>query len=149
MDQQAQIKEFLASQQPLYKTSNARLKDFVQTQADLPWFSHFSGSAASDQRYSAPTPRKKPVWPWILVTVLLVLVGLGGAWAMGLIGPKPILVASVKGIRWWATFFPTLGLLTSAGTVTVWWLGLPLVLGVPLLFGVLRKEAHRELKTEN
>jgi ferrous iron transport protein B len=24
--------------------------------------------------------------------------------------------------------------------VTVWWLGLPLVLGVPLLFGVLRKE---------
>jgi ferrous iron transport protein B len=24
--------------------------------------------------------------------------------------------------------------------VTVWWLGLPVVLGVPLLFGVLRKE---------
>ena len=32
-------------------------------------------------------------------------------------------IASVKGIRWLATFFPTLGLLTSAGTVTVWWLG--------------------------
>ena len=57
-----------------------------------------SGTAHPEQRYSAPTPRKRPVWPWILVTVLLVLVGLGGAWAMGLIGPKPILVASVKGM---------------------------------------------------
>ena len=44
----------------------------------------------------------------------------------------------------------TLALLTHVGAdrvintllmpVTVWWLGLPLVLGVPLLFGVLRKE---------
>jgi len=29
---------------------------------------------------------------------------------------------------------------TALYPVTVWWLGLPLVLGVPILFGVLRKE---------
>jgi len=50
----AKFKEFLASQQPLYKTTNARLKDFVQTQADLPWFSHFSGSAASERFVIVP-----------------------------------------------------------------------------------------------
>jgi hypothetical protein len=40
----ARFKEFLASQQPLYKVTNARLRDFAQTQADLLWFSRFAGS---------------------------------------------------------------------------------------------------------
>jgi ABC-type multidrug transport system fused ATPase/permease subunit len=31
--------------------------------------------------------------------------------------------ANVRGIRWWASFFPALTFLTSLGTVTVWWLG--------------------------
>jgi len=30
--------------------------------------------------------KKRPIWPWILATVLLVLAGLGVAWSMGLIG---------------------------------------------------------------
>ena len=41
------FKDFLASQQPLYQVTNARLLEFVQTQADLLWFSRFSGSDTS------------------------------------------------------------------------------------------------------
>jgi len=40
----ARFKDFLASEQPLYKATNARLREFVQTKADLPWFNHFFGS---------------------------------------------------------------------------------------------------------
>ncbi len=50
----AKFKEFLASQEPLYKATNARLREFVQTQADLLWFSHFSGSAASERFVIVP-----------------------------------------------------------------------------------------------
>ena len=35
---------------------------------------------------------------------------------------------------------PTVLVNTLLTPVTVWWLGLPVVLGVPILFGVLRKE---------
>ena len=33
-------------------------------------------------------PKKKPVWPWILLTVGLILAGLGVAWGMGLLGSQ-------------------------------------------------------------
>ncbi|NLO73470.1 MAG: ABC transporter ATP-binding protein [candidate division WS1 bacterium] len=32
-------------------------------------------------------------------------------------------VANARGIRWWSTFFPVLGFLTSMGTVTILWAG--------------------------
>ena len=39
------FKDFLASQQPLYQATKARLQAFVETKADLPWFSGFFGGA--------------------------------------------------------------------------------------------------------
>jgi hypothetical protein len=35
--------DFLKSQQPLYDVTNARLRDFVETNLDLAWYSRFSG----------------------------------------------------------------------------------------------------------
>jgi len=37
--------DFLTSQEPLYQATNLRLQAFVENRADLPWFSHFFGSA--------------------------------------------------------------------------------------------------------
>lgn len=44
-----------------------------------------------------PVTRRRPVWPWILIAVLLVAAGLGLAWTMGLLGPQGVRVPSVVG----------------------------------------------------
>ncbi|MGD0667344.1 MAG: DUF4932 domain-containing protein [Bryobacteraceae bacterium] len=41
----SKFKEFLTSQQPLYQATNVRVRAFVETKADLPWFSRFFGSS--------------------------------------------------------------------------------------------------------
>jgi len=49
---------------------------------------------ATDRR---PAPTKRPVWPWILVAVVLVVAGLGVAWYMGLIGSQGKAVPNLVG----------------------------------------------------
>jgi len=44
-----------------------------------------------------PAPKKKPIWPWIVLGVLLVLAGLGAAWGMGLLGQRMTPVPDVSG----------------------------------------------------
>jgi len=44
-----------------------------------------------------PAPKKKPIWPWILLGVLLVLAGLGLAWNMDLLGSRTTPVPDVSG----------------------------------------------------
>jgi len=44
-----------------------------------------------------PAPKKKPIWPWILLGVLLVLAGLGLAWRMDLLGSRTTPVPDVSG----------------------------------------------------
>ncbi len=44
-----------------------------------------------------PAPKKKPIWPWILLGVLLVLAGLGVAWNMDLLGARTTPVPDVTG----------------------------------------------------
>jgi len=41
--------------------------------------------------------KKKPVWPWIALAALLIVGGLGVAWAMGLLGPQGIPVPDLTG----------------------------------------------------
>jgi hypothetical protein len=48
------FKDFLASQQPLYKATNSRLREFVQTKADLLWFNHFFGSGMAGRFVIVP-----------------------------------------------------------------------------------------------
>jgi len=77
--------------------------------------------------YAMPTLRAVLVNTWArsrdIVTIVLPLLVAGS-----------IVLALLEhyGADAWINFFLT--------PVTVWWLGLPLVLGVPILFGVLRKE---------
>lgn len=42
-------------------------------------------------------PKKKKVWPWILVAALLIAAGLGVAWGMGLLGTSRVSVPDVTG----------------------------------------------------
>ena len=58
-------------------------------------------------------PKKRPVWPWILLAVLLVLAGLGVAWNMGLLGPQSAPVPDVSG----RTRAEAQKLLTEAGFI--------------------------------
>ena len=44
-----------------------------------------------------PAPKKRPVWPWILVAVALVAAGFGVAWAAGVFAPKTIGVPDLTG----------------------------------------------------
>ena len=66
--------------------------------AVLPTVGGGYGGGGVTPRQPSSAPRKQPVWPWILATVLLVLVGLGVAWGTGLLGTKAIPVPSVKGM---------------------------------------------------
>jgi serine/threonine-protein kinase len=54
-------------------------------------------NAGADTRRAAPVPKKRPVWPWILVAALLVLAGLGLAWKLDLLGTNTIAIPSVTG----------------------------------------------------
>lgn len=92
---------------------------------------HYAGAAAGQIQeippYAAPRGRALAVETWLrtkdvltIVTPLLV----GGSVVLALLS------------HWGADRWINLALLP----VTQWWLGLPVVLGVPLLFGVLRKE---------
>ncbi len=47
-------------------------------------------------RRPAP-PKKRPIWPWIVVAIVLVLAGFGVAWGMGLFGPRAATVPDVTG----------------------------------------------------
>ena len=60
-----------------------------------------------------PAPKKKPVWPWILLAVALVLAGLGAAWGMGLLGTQTSPIPDVSG----RTTAEATKLLTAAGFV--------------------------------
>lgn len=57
-----------------------------------------------DDGYAAPgngrppvRKKKKPVWPWIALAVLLVAAGLGVAWGLGLLGPQGAAVPDLAG----------------------------------------------------
>ncbi len=39
-------------------------------------------------RRPSPAPKKSPVWRWVLLTVLLIVAGLGMAWGVGLLGTQ-------------------------------------------------------------
>jgi beta-lactam-binding protein with PASTA domain/tRNA A-37 threonylcarbamoyl transferase component Bud32 len=58
-------------------------------------------------------PKKRPVWPWILVVALLALAGLGVAWGMGAFGPKSASIPDVVG----KTRVEAQTILTEAGFV--------------------------------
>jgi eukaryotic-like serine/threonine-protein kinase len=60
-----------------------------------------------------PAPKKKPVWPWIVLAVILVIAGLGIASAMGLLGVRTAPVPDVSG----RTRAEATKLLTEAGFV--------------------------------
>jgi serine/threonine-protein kinase len=45
-----------------------------------------------------PIPRKRPIWPWILLAALLVVAGLAMAWQMELFGAARVPVPSVVGL---------------------------------------------------
>ncbi len=47
----------------------------------------------------APARKKKPVWPWIVLAIVLVAAGLGTAWAMGLLGPQGVPVPELVGLQ--------------------------------------------------
>lgn len=44
-----------------------------------------------------PAPRKRPVWPWVLLVALLAIAGLGVAWGMGAFGPRSASIPNVIG----------------------------------------------------
>jgi serine/threonine-protein kinase len=50
------------------------------------------------RRSGSAAPRKRSAWPWIVVTVLLIVAGLGTAWAMGLLGVQLKPVPNVTGM---------------------------------------------------
>lgn len=56
-----------------------------------------SAAYRSDRRSAAPKRRR--VWPWVVAGVLLLaLIGLGAAWATGLLGSKSIMLPDVVGM---------------------------------------------------
>ena len=60
-----------------------------------------------------PAPKKKPIWPWILLGVLLVLAGLAIAWSMDLLGTRTTPIPDVSG----RTVAEATTLLNTAGFV--------------------------------
>ena len=58
--------------------------------AVLPTVGGGGSSTGATNRRLAPAPKKRPVWPWVLVAIVIVIAGLGVAWAANpnLFGPK-------------------------------------------------------------
>ncbi len=53
---------------------------------------------SAPMRAARPAPRKPRVWPWIAAVAALALIGIGGAWTLGVLGPPAVVVPDLAGL---------------------------------------------------
>jgi eukaryotic-like serine/threonine-protein kinase len=80
----------------LEKAPEARYPDGEALRAAL--HSVLQPAAVPSAPAMAAAPPKRSAWPWIAVVALLVVLGLGAAWALGLFGTHEIAVPNVVGM---------------------------------------------------
>jgi serine/threonine-protein kinase len=68
----------------------------VDKTAVMPRVSGSEGGGAGKRPAPRAVPNRRPVWPWIVLAVLLVVAGLGVAWSAGVLGSQSTPVPDVR-----------------------------------------------------